>query len=550
MRRTWQSRLQFWLNSPSVKSVDKRLLQSWQVAQQARAFSQEITMNSSGWRRERSLGSDFFNPYTVKQIVLAWLQKLAQTTPHKAIIVLADNRQQSQATKQLCIDIAHHCNLKAYTTSATDRFAPTPFLTFLLQKGSFAGGIMITASHCHKSFNGLKLFNANGKGLDNQQIYQLTQFISANYQKLLDTPIPRSLTTLQILASHYKSAYQTAIRTFLQPFAAPLKKLPVFFSALHGVAHNWTNTFLTTAGFTVINATNQNDYDSQFRTLTDLNPENDRNFQMLRQQAQNYQVPAGALMILNDCDADRVRVGVYDQNQWKLCHGNEIATILVFFLVDELKRTGIVYRTWVSSPLIDRICNAYQQKVILTETGPINLAVAYFQAPNQFLFAFEESLGYLPSFQVNCYKDGIFSAQLIAEVANYLLIHKRLTLFQYLQQIYARFGFFAYHQLQYHYLASNVISKIWQQIRLWTKIADYQITKRVLLPNPITVRTILIEIGPETRITLRYSTTEAILKVYLTVAKPNRLQTTQKMVELVTDFETQFRKILQQHLPS
>ncbi len=536
-------RFKIWLNSPSISANDKDQLQKLDSKTINNRFNQSIQMNNSGWRRPIGLGSDLFNLYTIKQIAFAWFSLLKKTIPKARILVFTDQRNMSTEAKMTCITVAASLNLPVYTFSDRDRFTPTPFLTYLLKHHNFDGGIMITASHCPVNYNGCKLFDKNGVGITGKTLNEFNQLLSSNYKTFLNTPIkPQSA---KLLLNSYKTKYAQVQNNFFQPFAIQPKIIALFFTALHGTATNWTDHFLKQRGFSVFSSSFQNDFDQNFSTLKDLNPENDQIFNVLKNEIKSLPKSNGSLIIANDCDGDRVRIGVYQAKKWLLLHGNEVATCLVYFLFNELKRKGIVYRTWVSSPLIDRICQFYSQPILTTETGPINLATSYLKNPQQFLFAFEESLGYLPSLKTNVYKDGIFTAQFLAEAANYLMHQQKITLWDYLQQIYNRFGYYTYDQVRFNYRTKPHLNLMTVKtfFQNQTTINQFQIIKQHYLPTTTNLRLIIFELKNQNRIALRFSATEPVFKIYFTsVAKSMRVSQLQ-LIEIKHAFLQNLDKI-------
>ncbi len=504
-----------WLNSNSLTPTDRAALLQLDPKLQAQRFQQLIRMNSSGWRRPIELGSDSFNLYTMKQIAAAWFELLQRQYAEGKVLIFADQRHLSQEAKALCIALAKQFNFVAYTTDYEHRFAPTPFLTYLLQHYNFIGGMMITASHCFANYNGCKLFDHRGIGLNQTTLTTFHRLLRSNAVRYLNLSV--SYQSPHFLSPSYKRSYFEDQNAFLARFAKTPKTIPLFFSALHGTTANWTDHFLKQRKFKVTIIPSQHDFDPQFPTLQDPNPEHDQTFHLLKTAATQVNLSKHALLIAQDCDGDRVRIAVQASKTWNLLHGNEIATIITYFYLHEMKWKGRIYRSWVSTPLIDRIANHFHQPILTTETGPTNLALAYMKVPDQFLFAFEESLGFIPSLTVNRYKDGIFTAQTIAEIANYLAQQKNLTLADYLAKIYQQFSYYFYAQLRFSLRQTELsFSVLLKSIEQWQRLGGYKIIKRHFFPRSIKFRLLVLELSNQAQVALRFSATEPIFKVYFT----------------------------------
>lgn len=531
-----------WLNSKSLTPADRQTLLHLDPQSQAKQFKQLIKMNSSGWRRPLALGSDSFNLYTIKQIACAWFELLKQTHAEGKVLIFADQRHLSQKAKALCVALAKRYNFTVYTTNYDDRFAPTPFLTYLLQHFAFIGGMMITASHCFANYNGCKLFDHNGIGLHQKALRTFHQLLRLNALRYLNTTF--TYQTPHFLSSFYKDSYFKTQAAFLDRFAKKPKVISLFFSALHGTTANWTDKFLQRRKFKLLTVPLQHDFDPNFKTLQDPNPEHDQTFNLLKATANKNNALANTLLITQDCDGDRVRIAVKTAQTWKLFHGNEIATIIVYFFLNELQWNGTIYRSWVSTPLIDRIAAQFQQTVVTTDTGPTNLALAYTKKAQDFLFAFEESLGFLPSLKVNSYKDGIFTAQTIAEIANYLVHQKNQNLATYLEKIYHQFNHYSYAQFRFDLTKEQLLlPNLLHVIQKWDKIGLYKITNRQFLPNQTKFRLLILKLGNQAQIALRFSATEPIFKVYFTVINKLPSRAEQIMDKIKIHFRQKIAKM-------
>lgn len=528
------SLLELWLSSSTVSETDKANIRSWTVAKQ-KAFFQETLQFTTGFRGPIALGSKCFNRYNLTVIGLAlvklWLKKLSPTTLPFQVLIGHDHRHQSLETSELLAAILQKFNIQPYFFTHNGP-VPTPFLSFVLkQSQQFEAGIMVTASHSGKNINGIKMFNRFGYPWNEAENKRLNALISSEYRFLLNQKLALSKQRVAEIASNWKNQYLNSLSTSLQVqnlTTFSRQQVKILFSPLHGLGLNWTDQLLKANNYSVVTLPSQANLDPNFKTINQPNPETDTTFQLAKNFALQIQPQ---LVILNDGDADRMRAACYDDNVFRLLSGNEIAIIFIYFLLKEKKKKGTIYCSYVSTPLVEIIAKAFNVQVVRTATGFGNLANHYRNSTSQnFVFAFEESLGFLVDTAINHDKDGLQGALLLAEIMTFCHQNKT-TLWQYLQNIYAQYGYWQTQTHLYQLSPNSDFVNKYHRLQVGQKFGDLVLTSKqsLFLENAFISSLFLLFFNNDSSLAIRKSQTEPVGKVYFFAS--GNPPTTQKSID-------------------
>ena len=519
-----QSLLELWLSSPTISDQDRKIISSWSEDTKQKHF-QKIIQFGTGFRAPIGLGSNFFNRYNIQVLALALAQIWSQIPDSKTvkILIFRDHRHQSLATSEWLAKVLQQFNIQPFFFTKNIP-VPTPFLSFVLSHSQqFAGGIMITASHSPQQINGIKLFNSSGYPWNETENTRLNQLLKTHYSSFLNTKINLTQNqTISEISREWKNKYlESILKTIQITNNTPdptfdRSQMQILFSPLHGSGSGWTDQLLTKAGYQVALVPSQTELDPNFSTIIEPNPEKDETFQM----AKNLSSPANTdLIILNDGDADRVRAACYVENKLHIFSGNEIALLFIYFLFSERNKTGTIYCSYVSTPLVEQIAHDFNSSVVRTATGFGNLANHYSQTSNQhFLLAFEESIGFLLDLSINHDKDGLQSALLLAEI-NYFCLTKNTNLFNYLQTIYQKYGY-CYTQTHTYLNAAEVdFAHKYQFLQPKDAIGNFTLRrkKNLFSNNKMISSLFFLFFDHHCSIAIRNSQTEPVGKVYFFV---------------------------------
>ncbi len=512
--------LQLWLNSPFLSPVVKTNLLLLTAGDKEKCF--QYPYFGCGFRGFIGLGSCCFNQLTTKVIALSLLQFWKKK---QKVLIFHDHRHQSKLTSEYLANIFQKFGLQVYLF-ANNQAVPTPFLSFVLNHSQrFQAGIMITASHNGKNFNGFKLFHGSGFPWNSNDNIAINKIIFRKYQEFFEKQLilkPQKPKEISLL---WKTRYLQKVLTVIQNKSKltfkDRKQIKILYSPLHGMGLNWTDQLLQKAGFQVTLVSQQAKIDPDFSTVSEPNPEQDATFDLAKKQIGKGYPPH--LIVLNDGDADRMRAACWHENKIYYLSGNQIALIFVCFLLEEKKAKGKIYSSHVSSLLIDRI--VYKSKncsMVKAGTGFGNLADKYQkQDKSKFVLAFEESLGFLLDLKINCDKDGLQAALFLAEITAFCW-QKKISLWQYLQNIYQKYGFF-YEWKKSYLLAKNNILDCFNFLQVGDLFASrFVLTKKrsLFLKNPVISSLFLFFFkfkarqGKKCLVAIRHSQTEPVQKLY------------------------------------
>ena len=373
---------------------------------------------------------------------------MLQTYPREEIKVAIahDSRLNSPFFASITADVFSAHGIKVYSF---DALRPTPELSFTIRHLKCHSGVVITASHNPKEYNGFKAYWSDGAQMvepHDKNVIALVNAIpspsaikfSANEQ--LITRISAEIDEIYLEKASNLVVNKELIHN--------QKDLKIVYSPLHGSGITLVPQLLKKIGFEQVHLVlEQSNPDGNFPTVIYPNPEEKEAMSMGLAQAQKIDAD---LLMATDPDADRVGVGVKNhEGAWVLLNGNQTATLIIYYLLEAWKTAGklngkqYITKTIVTSYLLDKIAKHYGVNCYNTLTGFKYIAsiIREKEGSEEYIAGGEESYGYLVGDFVRD-KDAVSSCAIIAEIATYAR-SKGLTLYDLLQEIYHKFG---YHQ--------------------------------------------------------------------------------------------------------
>lgn len=417
------------------------------------AFSDELEFGTAGLRGIIGAGSGKMNIYTIRKATLAFIRFLQEkhgqeNLQNQGILIGHDNRHFSKEFAQQVADILTTNNIKAILFKDND-LRPTPLVSYSVAKVNAVAGIIITASHNPRIYNGYKIYDENGC-----QFLPLATDIIGNYylqykEAVFDLDLKPNFDLLEYVSESIEQNYIDDVKS-LQFYPNQKRDIKIVFSNLHGTSKEWTPLILQQTGYEVIFVQEQFNNDPDFTYAPNPNPELSETFDL----AIKYGIESNAdLLLLNDPDADRVGIAVkLKDDKYYLMSGNETAAVLIEYLFSHyqennmLPKNGVMYNTFVSSDLTDKIAKNYNVKVIKTLTGFkwIGGEMLLEKSRNlQFLFGFEEAYGYVLK-NITHDKDGIQPSLVLAEACQYYK-NQGLNLYDVLENLYQKYGYYYCH---------------------------------------------------------------------------------------------------------
>lgn len=465
-----------WKNNTSGSYNEQILLDNLMIndSELYDSFYKEINFGTSGLRGIMGLGPNRMNKYVVTRATRGISEYLKRLYPEGANVIISyDTRNHSQEFAKIAAQAFLDMGIDAYIFKEP---TPVPVLSYAIRKTGANLGIMITASHNPKIYNGYKVYNSEGHQIVGSQAADIMHEIRKwDYFDLPNKNIKLKYISGNISDDFIKST-MTSCDNILENLNQEYdKSLKIIYTPLNGTGRNYVMNGLKLRGFTDVNIVkSQEMYDGNFPTCPVPNPEKIAAYNEAFYTLDNEEAD---IIIATDPDCDRVGVAMYFDGVKRILTGNQIAILLFDFICNIKYGKGIEHnsdfidktnsnnpnnksqkfavRSIVSTALFDKIAEEHSIDVIKTLTGfkYIGQIMSKMEKSGQidnFVFAFEESNGYLFNTELRD-KDGVGSALIIAEMAAY---YKSigLTLSERLDQIYNLYG-------QYHDKTKNYVFK-------------------------------------------------------------------------------------------
>ena len=435
-----------WLN---YEYIDKGLLSELKQLNEKEindAFYTNIGFGTGGMRGIMGPGTNRINIYSIRKANYGFAKYLAekQDSHNKGIAISYDNRHKSFEFAQ---DSANYLSGLGFKVYLFKTLAPTPELSFAVRHLKCAGGIMITASHNPKEYNGYKLYDENGcqliveyakKVIDYSNTVDNMLTISSTANKELINMVDE-----EIHAAYYKEVLAIRINKDVN------KNFKIIFSPQHGASKNAVINTLESAGYSVILVDEQASADGDFPNTKSPNPEDIISYDKSIEYAKKY---FAELILVTDPDGDRMGVAVRCDNEYVLLDGNQTGAILMEYIFSQYQNKGIMpknpimYNTIVTSDIGEKVAEFYRVKTGKTLTGFkfIGDKIKNNIDKYNYVFGYEESYGSLISPFVRD-KDANQACLMLAEACGYYLDQGK-TLKDVINNLYVRLGYVYDHQ--------------------------------------------------------------------------------------------------------
>jgi phosphoglucomutase len=439
---------QKWLDSPIVdeesKSKIRALLAQTDSKELIDSFYKDLEFGTGGLRGIMGVGSNCMNQYTVGIATQGLSNYLVKTYPGKAtsVAIAYDSRNNSRYFAQIAAHVFSGNGIKVWLFN---ELRPTPLLSFAIRYLKCQGGVVVTASHNPKEYNGYKAYWADGAQVvppHDKNIIAEVNAITTFAQVKFD-PVEANI---RPVSSDVEDAYYAEVKKVI-PNAAIIHKykdIPLVYSSLHGAGITMVPECLRRIGFNNIQVVEQQEKpDGNFPTVRSPNPEEKSAMEMVIRKGKE----AGATMVMaTDPDTDRVGIGVRKSDgEFVLLNGNQAFSLLMWFILRNIGKEddGYVAKTIVTTELVDTMAAAkLGVKCYSTLTGFKYIAelMGKLEGKEKFIAAGEESYGCMVGDFVRD-KDAVsacaFFAAMAASAAN-----ERKSLYDWLIDMYVEFGLY------------------------------------------------------------------------------------------------------------
>ena len=400
-------------------------------------FYKSLTFGTGGLRGVIGAGTNRMNIYTVGKATFGLAEYLLSTGGN-SIVIAYDSRRKSAEFARLAAEIMSFKGIKAYLFS---ELTPTPVLSFAVRHLKASAGIVITASHNPKEYNGYKVYNSLGCQITDEAAKIITAKIN-EFDYFNDFTLNESL--IEVLDDSVGKAFLKAIQAFSLTKIIDKNAPSIVYSPLHGTGRKYVQKALKEMGITQVHTVVEQEMaDFNFSTCPYPNPEEKAALTLALRDAEIYKPD---LVIATDPDADRIGIAVPNEKwEYVLLNGNETGSVLLYYILLKKQEMGIpctnstVIKTIVTTDIIFDMAKefGFEVKEVLTGFKYIGEAL---EETEEYLLGLEESYGYLVGTHARD-KDAVSAATMIAEACAYFK-EKGKTLYQVLQEIYERYGYY------------------------------------------------------------------------------------------------------------
>ena len=454
---TYQEAYQTWLDFADLPDYLREELVAMDEKTKEDAFYTNLEFGTAGMRGYIGAGTNRINVFVVRQATEG-LAKLVESKGEEAkkrgVAIAYDSRHFSPefAFESAQVLAAH--GIKSYVFES---LRPTPELSFAVRHYNAIAGIMVTASHNPKEFNGYKVYGEDGGQMPPADAAALTDYIRAIENpfaiELADLEASKENGLITILGEETDVKYLEELKDLsINPelIAEYGKDMKIVYTPLHGTGEMLARRALAQAGFESVQVVEaQATPDPDFSTVASPNPESQAAFALAEELGREVDAD---VLLATDPDADRVGVEVRqaDGSYWNLS-GNQIGAIIAKYILEANKQAGTLpanaalAKSIVSTELVTKIAESYGATMFNVLTGFKFIAekIQEFEEKHNYtyMFGFEESFGYLIKPFVRD-KDAIQAVLIVAEIAAYYR-SRGMTLADGIDEIFKEYGYFA-----------------------------------------------------------------------------------------------------------
>ena len=444
------SKIKQWIDG-NYDDESKRLIQNLIDAQNetelADSFYKDLEFGTGGLRGIIGVGSNKMNRYTVGTATQGLANYLNKTFVNEPISVAIahDSRNMSPEFAQIVADVFSANGIKAFMFK---ELRPTPELSFAVRALGCKSGVVITASHNPREYNGYKAYWNDGSQVvpphDKNIIEEVNAITNIDQVNFVGNPA-----LIEIISDEIDEQYlETITNNCINPDVITKQRdLKIVFTPIHGTGITLVPRALAKLGFENVHiVAEQAEPNGDFPTVVYPNPEEQEAMSMAMVLAKDIDAD---LVIATDPDADRVGAAVKNKaGEWQLLNGNQMASLIIYYLLQAWQKAGklegkeFVAKTIVTTEIINKMCDTYGVKCYDTLTGFKYIAqvIRELEGKEQFIGGGEESYGYLIGDAVRD-KDAVASCAMIAELTAFAK-DKGLSLFDFLTEMYMENNFY------------------------------------------------------------------------------------------------------------
>ena len=442
-----QTKAQQWLDSPVIdqttKSEVKSLLDKKDSKELIDNFYKDLEFGTGGLRGIMGAGSNCMNKYTVGMATQGLANYLNKTFPGKKINVAIahDSRNNSRFFAQVAADVLSANGIDVYMFP---ELRPTPLLSFAIRYLKCDSGIVVTASHNPKEYNGYKAYWGDGAQVVPPHDKNITTEVKA-ITSFGQVKFIADQSKIHTIGPEVEKAYYEEVKKLIpnRSVIEKHKNIPLVYTSIHGAGITMVPECLKQIGFTNIQVVEeQKTPDGNFPTVQSPNPEEKSAMEMVIKKGK----AVGATMVMaTDPDTDRVGIGVRKSDgEFILLNGNQAFSLMMYFILKSLKdkKNAYIAKTIVTSELVDTMAAKLNIECYNTLTGFKYIAelMGKFDGKKRFIAAGEESYGYMVGDFVRD-KDAVSACAFFAAMAASATDEGK-SMYDWLIDMYVDFGYY------------------------------------------------------------------------------------------------------------
>lgn len=428
-----------WLNGNFTSESDKAALKSMSEKEIEEAFSTDLKFGTAGIRGIMGLGTNRINIYTISKVTEGLSNYLNKTYSNPKVVIAYDTRKNSKEFAETTALILNYNNIETYIYP---EIASTPELSFAVTYLKCEAGIVITSSHNASIYNGYKVYNRYGSQIVNPEDLMILDEINKvnDYSLIKKAEIGNSFYHVlddKIRNTFFKEILSVTINN--NALVMNSKDVRITYTSLHGTGMKIAPKIFDLFNVKVNYVKEQITEDSEFTYAKEPNPEYIDNYELAIKYAKEND---SDVIIASDPDSDRLGVMIKTPNGYELLNGNIVGILFANYILSNTKEINNKYivRSIVTSNMIDKIAAYYNVNIKEVLTGCKNIAEVRNKDKDNYLFGYEESLGYMFNINVND-KNCFSSIVCLIEIISYLKSNNK-TIYEYIIELYQKYGYY------------------------------------------------------------------------------------------------------------
>lgn len=455
---SWLNVVDRWKNFPHLDENLRQQLNEMNEKALEDAFYKSLEFGTGGMRGEIGVGTNRMNIYTVRKAAFglgSYLKSFGEEGMRRGVVISYDSRHQSFEFAKEAAKTLATLGIKAYIFN---ELRPTPELSFAVRYLHAYAGIMITASHNPKEYNGFKVYGPDGGQLTSEAAERVIRYIdeidNELYIEVLNETELEKKGLIEYIGEKIDEAYIEKVIQISENDERQLEKIKIVFTPLHGATYLPVKKVFSRLTYGELHIVKEQAMpDPNFSTVKFPNPEEKSAFELAIKKGKEI---GADILIATDPDGDRLGVAVKDEKgDYFLLTGNQTGALFLHYLLLEKKKknnlpkNGVLLKTIVTSELGKEIAASFG-----VETEDVLIGFKYIgekikdyekDQSRTFLFGYEESYGYLIG-DFTRDKDAIQAAVLATEVCAYYKKQK-MSLYDGLHSLYEQYGYFKESQI-------------------------------------------------------------------------------------------------------